>query len=270
MRTIIVTGSASGIGLATLRRLAGKGHRVIGVDLSGADINVDLGTEAGRSDMVRQVAALAPDGIDGVLASAGLNIVLAANAKREGAPPVADPLRPGKSVSVNYFGSIATLEGLRPLMRPGSRGVLVASAALMVTTPEIAELEELCLAGDEQAAVRFVEGQPEIVAYAAGKRALTRWLRTAAAKPEWGGAHKLLNVVAPGVILTPILMDAVEEPEAYADLQSRAPIAVSQYADATVVAELMEFLLTFENDYLLGQVIFIDGGTEALRRPDHL
>ena len=41
-RTIVITGSGSGMGEATATRLRAKGHRVIGVDLQGADVNVDL------------------------------------------------------------------------------------------------------------------------------------------------------------------------------------------------------------------------------------
>ena len=38
MGTIAITGSASGIGLATRQRLEAEGHRVIGVDLRDAEV----------------------------------------------------------------------------------------------------------------------------------------------------------------------------------------------------------------------------------------
>ena len=41
-RRYVVTGSASGIGRASVERLRGQGHRVITVDITSADINVDL------------------------------------------------------------------------------------------------------------------------------------------------------------------------------------------------------------------------------------
>ncbi len=46
------------MGQATVARLTAKGHRVIGVDLRGADMNVDLGNAEGRADMVEQVRAM--------------------------------------------------------------------------------------------------------------------------------------------------------------------------------------------------------------------
>ncbi len=252
-RTIIITGSSSGMGEATAARLKAKGHRVVGVDLNGADITVDLGTAQGRKDMVEQVRALAPDGIDGVLTSAG----------------VADFERPGLVVSVNYFGTIAALEGLHPLLRgAGARCVAVASTAVLITSPEILELERLCLSGDEPAAVEMANRCGMLQAYPASKRALTHWARTTSVKPQWGGSGKLLNIVAPGTVKTPMITKALADPEQAEAIRGGSPIAVDDFAEADALAEVMEFLLTFEGNYIVGQVFFADGGTEVITRPD--
>lgn len=50
----LVTGSASGIGAATVSRLRDKGHTVIGVDIAGADITADLSTAEGRAELVAE------------------------------------------------------------------------------------------------------------------------------------------------------------------------------------------------------------------------
>ena len=47
MRTVVVTGAASGIGRATKELLESRGERVIGVDLHDSDVVVDLTTQAG-------------------------------------------------------------------------------------------------------------------------------------------------------------------------------------------------------------------------------
>ncbi|HUD94926.1 SDR family NAD(P)-dependent oxidoreductase, partial [Sphingobium sp.] len=72
-RITVVTGAASGIGAATVERLTQAGQQVIGVDLRNADIEADLGNPVGRAHMVSEVARLAPDGIDAVLAGAGIS-----------------------------------------------------------------------------------------------------------------------------------------------------------------------------------------------------
>src|SRR5687768_12498991 len=102
-RTSVVTGSASGIGRATRELLENRGERVIGVDLHDADVTVDLTTIDGRAAMVDGVRRLTGGAVDAVYAVAGL------------AQPVP------ATVAVNFFGAVATLEGLRPF--------LVASAA---------------------------------------------------------------------------------------------------------------------------------------------
>ena len=56
-RTYVITGSASGIGLATTRRLRDVGHRVIGVDLHDADITADLSSPRVANQLVDEVRA---------------------------------------------------------------------------------------------------------------------------------------------------------------------------------------------------------------------
>jgi len=252
-RIFVITGAASGLGESAAIRLKAKGHRVIGVDLRGADVNVDLSTEEGRASMVDQVRALAPDGLDGIFASAGTS----------------DFSRSGLVMAVNYFGSVATFEGLHPLLRgPGARCLAVASCAVLVSSPEILELEELCLQNQESEAVELGAKYGTPNAYPASKRALTRWARKTAVKPEWAGSGILLNVLAPGVVKTPMVTRTMANPESAAILREKSPIAVEAYGEPEECAELVDFLLNFEGNYIVGQVFYLDGGTEVLTRPD--
>jgi len=125
MRTIVVTGSASGIGRATRRLLESRGDRVIGVDVHDADVVADLTKQADRTRMVETVRALSGGSVDGVVANAGL----------------AHPTPP--TVAVNFFGTVSTLEGLRPL--------LAGSGAPRAGAP--ASLASLLPAGDRESGV---------------------------------------------------------------------------------------------------------------------
>ena len=58
MRTIAITGPASGMGASLAARLEAAGDRVIGIDLQNAEIQADLGTAEGRAAAIERVAEL--------------------------------------------------------------------------------------------------------------------------------------------------------------------------------------------------------------------
>jgi NAD(P)-dependent dehydrogenase (short-subunit alcohol dehydrogenase family) len=251
-RTVVVTGSASGIGKATAALLAETGLRVIGVDLRDADVVVDLGTAAGRQALVDGVRASAGGAIDAVFACAG----------RTGAEPL--------TVSVNYFGVLATLEGLRPFLARGSQPRAVTIASIASIFPEVdQDLVEACIRGDEQVALDIARGKGS-ASYSSSKAALARWVRRTAIRPEWAGAGILLNAVAPGLIETPMTRRMIDDAAVMADLQRIIPMQIGRYGQPEEVAQLLRFLGSPENSYMVGQVIFIDGGGEATNRGDKI
>lgn len=251
-RTVVITGAASGIGAATAARCKAAGDLVIGVDLRGADIEADLGTQAGRAHMLAEVARLAPGGVvDAVLAGAGIS---RPNMARE-------------TIAINYFGAVATLEGLRPMLARSARARAVAICSTAGFLPGTEGTVQACLAGDEAAAQDKAEASPLSV-YADSKRALSLWLRKTSISPNWAGAGILLNGVGPGVTKTAMTAPLLEQPEMMEIVQKTNPIAVKDYASADEIAEVICFLLGFETPYLLGQVIFIDGGSDAILRTE--
>jgi NAD(P)-dependent dehydrogenase (short-subunit alcohol dehydrogenase family) len=268
MKCFAVTGAASGICNAIAARLHDKGHRVVRVDVRGdVEVLADLSTVSGRDQMVEQIKVLCPDGLDGVLAGAG----------------VANPAQQTAMISVNYFGAIATLEGLRPLLKsPGGRAVAVCSTTSFFPANE--ELLQLCRDGDEQAACALAEkmfadsegdggesaAKGETLGYGASKRALALWLREAAVKPEWAGAGILLNAIGPGIIRTGMTEFMLDNPEMLQMLRKSNPIAVESYGNPSDIAEVADFLLNIESPFLVGQILYVDGGCSVLLRPDSL
>lgn len=255
-RISVVTGIASGIGLATKNLLEGRGERVIGVDLHDADVVADLTSPADRARMIDEVRDAAEGTIDAIIAVAGL------------ARPVA------ATAAVNYFGMVATLDGLRPLLAGSDapRAVGVASFASIGVVDDA--LMSGFADGDEPAALAragaLAAGDDAAgrTIYASSKRAFAQWVRRSAVTAPWAGAGIPLNAIAPGVVDTPMMGGALASQQGRTQLAAKVPAPLNGFADAAVPARLLAWLAGVENSHLCGQVIFVDGGGEAVIRGD--
>jgi len=255
MGLYVVSGSAGGIGGAIRARIEAEANQVIGVDVRDAEVLADLSSPEGRDEMVAGVAELAGTLLDGVVAAAGLG--------GSGGAPNAT------IASVNYFGALATLDGLRPLLEQGERPAAVAvssnSAPLAgAGTP----LVDALLADDETQARRLADAagddQGEAI-YAQSKLALARAIRRRA--QDWGDAGVRLNAIAPGPVLTPLTQSGLDHPVT-GELIRSYPIPLGRWGEKDEIADGVWFLLT--NTWIHGSVLFVDGGTDALLAPDRL
>jgi NAD(P)-dependent dehydrogenase (short-subunit alcohol dehydrogenase family) len=250
-RTVVVTGSAGGIGSAIRRRLAKDGVRVIGVDVHDADVRADLSNAQGRNAMIEAVRKECDGVLDGVVAGAGIM----------GTSP--------DVVSINYFGAIATLDGLRPFLAHGTHPAAVAiSSNSSTTTPGMAHAYvETMLDGDEIRARTASERYQEHpgMTYATTKLALARWVRRKAVQPDWIGKGIRLNAIAPGVIETPMTKDDMEF---IFSIPKIFPIPIGRAGKADEIAATIAFLLSPDAGFFCGSVLFEDGGTDAAVRPN--
>lgn len=267
-RTYVVTGAASGIGAATTRRLRGDGARVIACDLHDADVIADLATPEGRKALVEGVTAKSGGRIDAIVANAG------------GGPAET-------SLQLNFFGAVATLEGLRPLLAasPAPRAVAVSSISALKPPPPA--IVDACLALDEAAAVaegwrayhagELGRGSSDVVPdaaqisldlYGAAKRALHLWCRRTAPTPAWAGAGVPLNVVALGFYETPAAAYVLSEPDHRAAVAAMAPLRGAFPGRADEAAAILAWLVSPENSQMTGQILFADAGVECLARKE--
>ena len=263
-RTCVVTGAASGIGAATAKRLSQAGARVIACDLHDAEVIADLATEEGRAALVDSVAKASGGRIDAIVANAG------------GGPAET-------SLQLNFFGAVATLEGLRPLMAESASPRAVAVSSISSLRPPPPKLIELCLAMDEPAAIAETlrayragelgrtssdlvpdTAQLSLDLYGAAKRALNLWCRRMAATPEWGGAGIPLNVVALGFYETPAAAYILSDPSHRAAVAAMTPLRGAFPGRADEAAAILAWLVSPENSQMTGQILFADAGLECL------
>jgi NAD(P)-dependent dehydrogenase (short-subunit alcohol dehydrogenase family) len=254
--TVAITGSASGIGAATADLLHRAGHHVTGVDRAGADVEADLGTSEGRTAAIDGVLDRSNGTLDGLVTCAGLGPI---------------PERDGSAiVSVNYFGTVELLAGLRPaLAAAGSPAAIAISSNSTTTYPGVPDdLVELCLAGDEAGArTRADEVGAMAGVYPASKIAVARWVRRHAVTPEWVGEGIRLNAIAPGVVDTAMVAEAAAHAEV-GPLIEMFPIPLQRAARPSEIAAFIAFMLGPDARFFCGSVLFIDGGTDAQLRPD--
>lgn len=254
MGTIAITGSATGIGAATRKRLEADGHRLIGVDVKSAEVIADLSSAEGRRLAISEVLTRSAQRLDGLVLCAGLGGHIKDNAR---------------VLSVNYFGAVDLLDGLLPALRAGSApaAVVICSNSAQLSPdfgsqPVVAAM----LAGDEAEARRIAaDGLMGQLVYMASKHALGCAVRRRAA--AWGDAGVRLNAVAPGPVRTPLLQGGLDTP-GDGDMIRAFKVPIGRFGEPEEIAGVVRFLLGPECSFVHGSIWYADGGADASLRPD--
>jgi NAD(P)-dependent dehydrogenase (short-subunit alcohol dehydrogenase family) len=247
-----ITGGATGIGAAIRESLVQDGHKVIVIDIVESDIKADLSRQDDRSRALEELGQLAPEGLDGFIPCAGLG-------------PHVQPW--SLIVAVNFFGAVSLLEGVYPMLEK-NRGAIVVIGSNSAPLPGLDdELVNMMLAGKEDEALEKVNTLDGHNAYAGSKRALLVWMRRHA--PDYMRKGVRMNGVAPGITRTP-LTDKGFEDESYGqamkDFLDLTPYG--EIATPDMIASSVRYLLDDASAYVVGSVLFVDGGADAVLRAD--
>lgn len=232
--------------------LLARGDQVTSVDLRDADVIADLSTRPGRQNAVADLLHRTGGVVDGVVACAGTSSL--------------SPL----DVKVNFFGVVELLDGLRPALARASAPRVSVTSSISSTQTSDPDVLAACLDLDEDRAVALAEkvhaeGRGSQL-YASSKKALTRWLRRTAVTDEWAGAGIALNAVGPGVVVTPMTEQLRASEQGMAMMNRAVPSKLGGWMGPEVVAEALVWLIRPENTHTTAQMIFIDGGAEAVVR----
>lgn len=235
MKATLVTGAASGIGLATARMLLADGGTVVGLD---RDPMPDLGSRfhAVQADLtcpdqiasaVADAASAAPD-LTGLVNCAGIYPVT----------PMLD-LDAGEwdsVLSVNLRAPFLLSQAVARYWRASNRGgaiVNVASTAAVLARPGVAH-------------------------YAASKAGLVQLTRVMAV--ELAPLNIRVNAVAPGLIATETVMEHARGSGAAEHGAKLQRIPAAREGTPEEVASAIRWLLSEESTYATGSVLTLDGG----------
>lgn len=237
--TTVVTGGATGIGLATARRLGEDGRTVVlasrkrerleeaqrrlrdeGVACEIAELDVR------DADAVDELFTRLPD-VSAVVNNAAGNFVC----------PTVELTPNGfrAVVEISLYGCFHCSRALaRRLIAEDRRGAIVNMVATYAWT-----------------------GAPGVAHSAAAKAGMIAFTRSVAR--EWGPNGIRVNAVAPGFVPTEqAVSNILGDPEAQERMRDVIPLG--RFGEAVEVAEAVAFLLSDSSSYMTGSVVTVDGG----------
>jgi NAD(P)-dependent dehydrogenase (short-subunit alcohol dehydrogenase family) len=237
----LVTGGASGLGAATVRRLAAAGAHVVVLDLN-EDLGKELAEEVGGSFATADVTD--PAAVDAALDVAEEHGPLRALVHCAG--------RGGTVRLVNRDGTPGDLDLYRRLVDinlVGSFNVLRLAATRMAGNEPVDGERGVCVL---TASVAAWEGQVGQIPYASAKAGVVGMTLVAARDLATKGIR--VNTIAPGVFDTPILARFSQEIRDGLGAQVPNPARLGQPDEYAMLAQQI-----VENPYLNGETIRLDG-----------
>jgi len=242
-QVIVVTGAASGLGLASAQRLASEGANIIAVDVNIAALEAVVKSLPNKS------------------------IAVEANISRE--EDVARYMALGISefgridhyhLNAGIFGSFAalpdlTLEDFDNVMNINLRGTFLGLRAAFRQFD--AQNTQGAIA--VTASIASLTGSADLIPYQTSKHGVVGLIHGAA---MYGGPLGIrVNGVAPGIVPTELFAAATSNVGGKNDMEKRASTTPLRRAgSAAEIAAVVAFLLSEDSSYMAGQVVSVDGG----------
>lgn len=236
----LVTGAASGIGEATARLFAERGHRVVAVDVQEEGL-AKLGTLDGVATLVGDVSEESTNSAAVELALERFGRLDAAvlNAGIGGAGPLESPgaiERFDRLFAVNVRSVALGIRAAAPALRASGGGSIVATSS-----------------------VSGLRGDPGTWGYNATKAAVINLVRATAI--DYAAQNIRVNAIAPGGTATALTAGQIADPDFSAAITGRIP--AHRWSDPREQAEVIWFLTSPAASYVTGVTVPVDGGLSA-------
>lgn len=242
-RIALVTGAASGIGLATVRRFAAEAAIVLLADrnqdaltIAQAELGaphesvlLDVTEEADWIALARRIAE-----------RFGKLDILVNNAGFGTFRSIADTsLEQWRLIlAVNLDSVFLATKYLLPLLAASGRGSIV-----------------------NMSSIRGIVGGPNTGSYCAAKGGVRMFTKATALECAELGNGVRANSIHPGHVATPLSAPAYADPEIARKLQADVPLR--RIGEADEIADAILFLASDESRYMTGAELVVDGGTTA-------
>ncbi|MEU0289204.1 SDR family oxidoreductase [Streptomyces sp. NPDC006147] len=239
-RTALVTGGASGIGLATAQRMAAEGAHVFITGRRKAELDAAVGTiGSAATGVVGDIAK--PADLDRLFEAVGGRghglDVLFANASVAEFVPLGQITEEHFDTlfDINVRGTMFTVQKALPLLNEGASVILNGS-----TNADV--------------------GAEAFGVYAATKAATRSFARTWA--NELRGRGIRVNTVTPGPTDTPGLSGLAADEEQAAEFRRNlaSQVPLGRIADPAEIAAAVVFLASGESSFVTGSSLYVDGG----------
>jgi len=245
-KAIIVIGSGSGIGAATVRRLAAEGARVCAADINEAGakavaeevvaaggeafaVHIDLADEASVNAAVAAAVARL-GGLDGAhVNAADLQTIM-----RDSDALSVDLAVFDRTLAINLRGHLLCTRAVLPQLLARGGGAIVYTSSGSADS-----------------------GEPVRPSYGASKSGLNAFMRHVASR--WGREGITANCVAPGFTLTPEMQGSGQLSQELLD-GMRARIPGTRLGRPEDIAGVVAMLLSEDGRWINGQVYNVNGG----------